>query len=141
MTAFETHPQDDPAGDGGSNRNFGYLMGAAFAVIGLWPLWRHHDVRWWAIGLGLAFGIVALAMPSGLAPLQRIWMRFGVLLGKIVSPVVMGVLLYLVVTPVGLLQRLFGRDQLRLARDRNAKTYWQFREPPGPSADSMTNQF
>jgi hypothetical protein len=141
MVAFETHQQDDPAGGGGSDRNFGLLLGGAFAVIGLWPLWHHHDVRWWAVGLGLAFGVAALLLPSTLAPLKRIWMRFGLLLGKIVSPVVMGLLLYVVVTPVGLLQRLFGRDQLHLGWDREAKTYWQFRQPPGPSPDSMTNQF
>jgi hypothetical protein len=68
-------------------------------------------------------------------------MKFGWLLGRVVSPVVMGALLYLVFTPVGLLQRLFGRGPLRLKWDRDAKTYWQFRQPPGPKPDSMTNQF
>ena len=141
MTAFETHQQDDPAGDGGSDRNFGLLLGAALVVIGLWPLWHHQTVRWWALASALACGAVAVAAPARLAPLKRVWMTFGMLLGKLVSPVVMAALLYLVVTPVGLLQRLFGRDPLHLKWDREAQTYWQFRQPPGPRPDSMTNQF
>jgi hypothetical protein len=139
--AFESHPQEEPAGDAGSNRNFGWLLAGALVVVGLWPLWRHQDVRWWAMALGLGFGVVALVAPSVLDPLRCAWMKFGWLLGKIVSPVVMGVLLYAVVTPVGLFQRLFRRDQLRLKWDREAKSYWQNREPPGPPPDSMTNQF
>jgi saxitoxin biosynthesis operon SxtJ-like protein len=141
MVAFEAHKQDEQAGDGGSDRNFGLLFCGAFIVIGLWPLWHHHSIRWWALGLGLVFGVVGLAAPAVLAPLKRAWMKFGSLLGKVVSPIVMAVLLYIVVTPVGLLQRLFGRDPLLLARDPEAKTYWQFRNPPGPAPDSMTDQF
>jgi hypothetical protein len=141
MSAFETHRQDDHAGDGSSDRNFGLLVGAALMVIGLWPLWHHHNIRWWAVGSALAFGVIALAAPHMLSPIKRIWMKFGWLLGRVVSPVVMGALLYLVFTPVGLLQRLFGRDPLHLKWDRDAKTYWQFRQPPGPKPDSMTNQF
>jgi saxitoxin biosynthesis operon SxtJ-like protein len=141
MSAFESHQQDDQAGDGGSDRNFGLLLCAALMLIGLWPLWHHQAIRWWAVGPGLAFGIVALAAPAVLAPPKRVWMTFGWLLGKLVSPVVMAALLYLVVTPVGLVQRLFGRDPLHLKWDREAETYWQFRQPPGPKPDSMTNQF
>jgi hypothetical protein len=140
MSAFEAHKQDHPA-DGGSDRNFGLLVCAALMLIGLWPLWHHHAVRWWALALALAFGVIALVAPSALSPLKRVWMRFGLLLGKVISPLVMAVLLYLVVTPVGLLQKLFGRDALQLKWDREAKTYWQFRQPPGPKPDSMTNQF
>jgi hypothetical protein len=141
MSAFEPQPHEDHANEAGSNRNFGLLMGGALVVIGLWPLWHHHDIRWWAVAPGLAFGLVALALPSVLEPLKRAWMKFGWLLGKVVSPIVMGVLLYGVVTPVGFFQRLTGRDQLHLKWDREAKTYWQFREPPGPKPDSMINQF
>ena len=141
MSALESHEQDHQPGDGGSDRNFGLLLCAALVVIGLWPLWRHQPVRWWAVALGVVFGAVALAAPGLLAPLKRIWMTFGRLLGRVVSPVVMGALLYVVITPVGLVQRLFGRDALHLALDREAETYWQFRQPPGPAPDSMTNQF
>jgi hypothetical protein len=141
MSAFDTHKQNDPAGDGGSDRHFGLLVGGALMAIGLWPLWHHRGVRWWALAIGLAFSLIALAAPSVLAPLKRVWMKFGWLLGRAVSPIVMGALLYLVITPVGLLQRLFGRDPLQLKWDREADTYWQFRQPPGPKPDSMTNQF
>jgi hypothetical protein len=141
MSAFESHKQDDQAGDGGSDSNFGLMFCGALVLIGLWPLWHHQAIRWWALGSGLAFGVIASAAPAVLAPLRRVWMKFGLLLGRVVSPVVMGALLYLVVTPVGLVQRLFGRDQLHLKWDREAETYWQFRQPPGPKPDSMTNQF
>jgi hypothetical protein len=141
MSAFEPHPQEDPAGEAGSNRYFGLLLAGALAAVGLWPILRHHDIRWWAMALALAFGVVALAAPRLLDPLRRAWMKFGWLLGKIVSPIVMGALLYAVVTPVGLFQRLFRRDQLQLKWDPEATTYWQFRKPPGPKPDSMTNQF
>jgi hypothetical protein len=141
MSAFETHKQDDEAGDGGSDRSFGLLIGGALLLVGLWPLWHHHGIRWWALASGVAFDVIALAAPAALAPLKRLWMRFGWLLGRVVSPVVMAALLYLVVTPVGLLQRLFGRDPLHLKWDPKAESYWQFRQPPGPETDSMTNQF
>jgi hypothetical protein len=141
MPCFDTPKQDDPAGDGGSDRHFGLLVGGALIVIGLWPLWHHLGVRWWALAIGLTFGLIALMAASLLAPLKRVWMKFGWLLGRVVSPIVMGALLYLVITPVGLLQRLFGRDPLHLKWDPKAATYWQFRQPPGPEPDSMINQF
>jgi saxitoxin biosynthesis operon SxtJ-like protein len=141
MSMFESHDQDPHGGDGGSDRSFGLLLGTALIMIGLWPLWHRQGVRWWAVALGLALGVIALAAPHILSPLKRLWMKFGWLLGRLVSPVVMGALLYLVFTPVGLLQKLFGRDPLQLKWDRDAKTYWQFRQPPGPKPDSVTNQF
>src|SRR3954465_2096325 len=137
MSAFESHAPDHPSDQGGSDRGFGLLIGAALVVIGLWPIWHRQPVRWWAVALGLVFGVIALLAPAVLAPSRRLWMKFGGLLGKLVSPLVMGVLLYVVVTPVGLVQRLFGRDPLRLALDREADSYWQYRKPPGPPPDSM----
>jgi hypothetical protein len=141
MSALESRERGDSPGEGGSNRNFGLLFCGAFVVVGLWPLWHQHAVRWWAVALGVGFGAVAAVAPGLLAPLRRAWMGFGWLLGKVVSPIVMGILLYAIVTPVGLFQRLTRRDPLHLAWDRKAETYWQFRKPPGPAPDTMTNQF
>src|SRR5436190_10860807 len=137
MSAFESHQPELEAGEGGSDRGFGLLLGAALLLVGMWPLWHHQPVRWWAMLLGLAFGGVALWAPRLLAQPKRLWMKFGWLLGQVVSPLVMGALLYVVVAPVGLVQRLFGRDALHLAFDRDAETYWQYRKPPGPKPDSM----
>ena len=126
---------------GSSDRSFGLVFAAVFLLIGLWPL-RHHDsARWWAVVIGLIFGAITLTKPDFLSPLNRAWMLFGRLLGKIVTPVVMGILLYGVLTPVALIQRVIGRDALRLKLDPNAQSYWEMRNPPGPLPESMKNQF
>jgi hypothetical protein len=127
---------------GSSDRSFGCVIGGAFLLIGLVPLLHApHRPRWWAIAI--AFGFVAFAQfrPELLAPLNRLWLRFGLLLHKIVSPVILGLLFYTTVLPVGLLMRAFGKDPLRLRADPAADSYWVMREPPGPSPESMTQQF
>ena len=80
-------------------------------------------------------------MPRVLAPLNRLWTRFGILLAKIVNPVVMAGVFFIAVTPIGLLMRLAGKDLLRLRYDSTAETYWIMRTPPGPPPDTMKNQF
>jgi hypothetical protein len=117
-------------------------MAAAFLLIGLLPLLHApHAVRWWAVAVAVAFGGLAQWWTTPLAPLNRLWQRFGLLLHRIVSPIVLGLLFYLTVLPVGLLMRAFGKDPLRLRADRAARSYWIVREPPGPSGDSMKQQF
>ena len=98
-------------------------------------------VRWWALGIGVVFLTLAFLWTAPLAPLNRLWSKLGLLLFHIVSPVVLGLLFYLTVTPVGFLLRLFGKDPLRLRRDSAAKSYWILREPPGPAPKSMKHQF
>lgn len=88
-----------------------------------------------------AFLVTALAMPKVLRPLNVLWMRFGLVLQKIVSPVVLGILFYVGVTPLGIIMRLTGKDLLRLKLDKSAPSYWIVREPPGPAPDTMRNQF
>jgi predicted membrane metal-binding protein len=87
------------------------------------------------------FGIVALVAPRILAPLNRIWLRFGLALHWIVNPVIMAVLYYLAVVPTGLIVRLTGKDLLRLKKDTGAASHWVRREPPGPEPGSMTKQY
>lgn len=135
------HRKPAPPTRGGGDRGFGVLVTVVFAVIGCWPLLRDGTPRWWALGIAAVALAIALAAPRWLAPLNRLWFRFGMLLHRVASPVVMGVVYFGVVTPTGLLMRLFGKDPLRLKRDPAAQTYWIDRDPPGPPRDSMANQF
>ena len=138
--SFETFSRDEKI-KGGSDRSFGLVFGGACAVIGLWPLWYHQSIRVWLIALGALFVLIALLNAGLLGPLNRIWMLFGLALGKIITPLVMGVLLYGLFAPIGLAQRMFGRDALKLKRDPNAASYWEKRQPPGPPPQDMKNQF
>jgi len=125
----------------GSNRNFGFVFAAVFAVIALLPLWGGHPVRWWALIVAAVFALAALVKPDVLAPLNYVWFRFGMLLSRVMSPLVMGAVFFLCVTPLALLMRLFGKDPLALKYDRAAASYWIARTPPGPAPGSMKNQF
>jgi hypothetical protein len=124
-----------------SDRSFGLVFTVVFVIVGLLPLLNGQGIRVWALGLSAVFFLVALAVPRVLAPANRAWTKFGLLLHGVVSPVALGVLFFGVVTPTGLLLRLFGKDPLRLRFDPAAKTYWIARAPPGPDADSLKNQF
>ena len=124
-----------------SDRSFGIVFAIVFAIIGLWPLLADGGVRWWSLAIALGFAAVAIARPGLLAPLNRLWFRFGLLLNSIVSPLVMGLLFYLIITPFALFMRLTGKDLLHLRRDPEAASYWIQREPPGPAPETIKNQF
>ena len=128
---------------GSSDRSFGFVMAAFFALLALFPLLHGplSSIRWWALVVAAAFLALALLWTAPLRPLNRAWLKLGLLLSKIVSPVVMMVLFYATVTPVGVLMRLAGKDPLRLRRNAAAASYWIPREPPGPAPDSMKQQF
>ena len=124
-----------------SDRGFGLVIAAFFLLVGLWPLVHAQPVRWWALGLGVVFAISALTCTAALAPLNKLWTKLGVLLYRVVSPLVLGLLFYATVTPIALLMRVLGKDPLRLRRDPDAASYWIARTPPGPPPTSMKNQF
>lgn len=125
----------------GSNRNFGLVFSGVFALLAFWPMIRHGEaVRWWALGLSAAFLGVALVADHLLAPLNKLWFRFGLLLHSVVAPLVMGLLFYGAVTPVAFVLRAMGKDILRLSRG-DEKSYWIERAPPGPAKNSMGQQF
>jgi hypothetical protein len=126
---------------GSSDRSFGLVFAGVFLLVALWPLFYGELPRWWALGVATGFAMVALWKPALLARVNRLWLKFGVLLGKVMSPVALGVLFYCVIAPIGLLVRLAGKDPLRLKLDSGADSYWIPRKPPGPPPDSMTNQF
>lgn len=127
--------------EGSSDRSFGLVIAAAFLLIALSPLRHHHALRWWALAVSAVFALVALVKPILLARVNWLWMKLGVLLGKVVSPVALGVLFYGVLTPLATVIRLAGKDPLRLRLDPGVDSYWIVRKPPGPPPDSMTNQF
>jgi hypothetical protein len=110
-----------------------------FTVIALLPLWRGAPPRWWAVGVAALFGGLALIWPRALAPANRIWLRVGLLMHRIVNPIVMGAIFYLVVTPFGLVMRLLGKGPAAMRRaDRSATSYWIARSG---GSSPMNNQF
>jgi hypothetical protein len=126
---------------GSSNRSFGVTFAIVFTIVALSPLIRGRSTRGWALIVAAAFLLAALALPRMLAPLSWFWLRFGLLLHACISPIIMGLVFYTTVTPIGLVRRLLGQDPLRLRFDRDAVTYWIERHPPGPAPDTMPRQF
>lgn len=137
------HEKLDRSGDvrAGSERAFGLVFAAVFALIGLWPLLSAESMRLWALIVAVLFIAATYFAPGALKPLNRLWFLFGALLHKIVSPLAMALLFFVTVTPIAILMRLAGKDPLRLKFDRVAKSYWIERTPPGPAPETMRNQF
>ena len=125
-----------------SDRSFGLVFTALFLLIAFGPLLRapHQGFRWWAFGVSMVFAVLTLFWTAPLAPLNRLWLRFGLVLHHLVSPLGLGLLFFTTIMPIGLLMRAMGRDPMRLRREPEAKSYWIKREPPKPAAESMENQ-
>lgn len=124
-----------------SDRSFGIVFACVFVVVGLLPLTGGAAPRLWALVAGAVFAILSLAWTAPLRPLNRLWLRFGALLHRVVNPVVMALLFFGTMLPIGLLLRLAGKDLLNLKWDRAAGTYWIDRKPPGPKPETMIHQF
>lgn len=124
-----------------SERTFGLVFAAFFTLISFTPLLHHGHIRIWSLVVAAAFLLVALVVPRILQPLNHLWFLVGKLLHRIVNPVVMGLLFYLVITPAAFLLRLSGKDLLSLKRDQQAASYWVHRTPPGPEPQSLKNMF
>lgn len=112
-----------------------------FALVGLWPLAKGLPVHKPALYVATIFLVLALLIPMVLRPLNVLWFKFGMLLHKLVSPVVMAVIFFTVLTPMGILLRLLNKDILKLKIDKSQKSYWVLRTPPGPEPKSLINQF
>ena len=121
----------------GSNRSFGIVFFVVFLLIAIFPLTNGDETRIWSLIISSIFLILGLLKSNILTPLNRIWFKFGIFLGKIVSPLVMGVIFFFVVTPIGLIMRVLGKDLLNLKYNLN-KSYWI--EKSGPKS-KMKNQF
>ena len=133
MTAHETK--------GSSNRVFGLVFTAFFALLSALSWYRGRWEWPWALGFAATFLVLALAWPSSLTMPNRLWTRFGLLLHRIVSPVVLMLMFFLVISPYGLLMRLFRKDPLKLEIRKDLDSYWIARTPPGPDPRTMDKQF
>ena len=106
-----------------SNKSFGIVFFIVFIIISLYPLVNQEDIRIWSLFIAFIFLILALLNSKILAPMNKIWTRFGLFLGNFISPIVMGIIFFFVVTPIGLLMRIFGKDILNLKKNKFS-TYW-----------------
>ena len=122
----------------GSNRSFGLVFAFVFLVISLWPLINGFPIRIWSLALTSIFLILGLMNSKILHPLNLVWFKFGILLGSIIAPIVMGVVFFAVVTPTGLLMKLFRKDLLNCKLDKTKKSYWIKKEN---YKSSMKDQF
>ena len=125
----------------GSDRGFGLVFAGFFALVSAFSWWRGHAGWHWTLPLAAVFLVIAYTYPRVLAPLNVVWMKFGLLLHKVVTPLILGLLFFVTITPIGLIMRAFGKDFLRTKMDPGAKSYWIERAPPGPPPQSMKNQF
>ena len=120
-----------------SNRSFGILFGIIFAVIAFWPLKSVGEIRVWSLAVASIFLLLGLINSKLLYPLNFVWVKFGELIGKVVAPLVMALVFFIILTPIGLFLRLIGKDLLNIKLNQN-KTYWIKRDKePGP----MKRQF
>ncbi len=121
----------------GSNKSFGIVFFVVFLIIALYPLVNDENIRIWSLIISLVFLILGLINSKILNPLNKLWFKFGLLLGKIISPLIMGIIFFLVVTPIGILMKILKKDLLNLNYNNN-KTYWIEKNEP---KSKMKNQF
>ena len=120
-----------------SNKSFGILFFIVFLIIGLWPILTSNDVRLWSLAISVIFLILGLINSSILEPFKNSWIKLGELLGKIIAPIVMGLVFFTVLTPISFILRLFGKDLLKIKYSKD-NTYWIKREK---NVGSMKKQF
>jgi hypothetical protein len=125
----------------GSDRSFGFMISAVLVVLTLWNSWHTGRLSPWTSCLAALFLAAAWLRPSVLHPLNQIWLRFGLLLHKVINPIVMALIFYGAVLPTGLVMRMMGKDLLRLKLQLGTDSYWIVRQPPGPSPETMKDQF
>jgi hypothetical protein len=124
----------------GSDRSFGFVFAAFFAAVAAYRVFKGLHSAWLFVALAVAFAAAALIAPRLMRPLNVLWFRLGLLLNRIVSPLVLAVAFFGVIVPLAWIARLCGKDGLHLRRT-DAQSYWQHRNPPGPTGESMTKQF
>jgi len=121
-----------------SPKSFGIVFSIVFLIVALYPLANSEDLRIWALIVSAIFLLLAFVAPNVLSLPNKLWFKFGILLGSIIAPIVMALVYFLTVLPMGLVMRLLGKDLLRQKLDKNAKSYWIDRTEP---VGSMKNQF
>lgn len=125
----------------GSEKSFGLVFSIVFLIIALWPINNDNPIHYWALIFAFAFLVCALFYPKILKPLNVLWFKFGLLLHKIVNPLILGFVFILTVVPTGLIMRLLKKDLLRLRRNDEADTYWITRDPKEQSLEHYKRQF
>ena len=120
-----------------SNRSFGIVFFLFFLIVSIFPLFKDEDIRIWAVIVAIIFLILGLLNSSVLSPLNKIWFKFGILLGNFISPIIMGLVFFTVLTPTAFIMRAFGKDLLNLKKN-NKKSYWIEKSP---IKSKMKNQF
>jgi len=120
-----------------SNRNFGIVFFIVFLIIALWPILKQNEIRIWSLIISFIFFVLGLINSKLLTPLNKLWFKFGILLGNIIAPIVMGIVFFLVVTPTGLIMRFFRKDILKLKKN-SSDSYWINKDNTN---SSMRNQF
>ena len=120
-----------------SNRNFGIVFSIVFLIIAIWPILNQNEIRIWSIIISLIFLILGLINSKFLSPLNKAWFKFGLILGSVIAPIVMGIVFFIVVTPTGLIMKALGKDILALKKNKN-NTYWLEKDN---SNNNLKNQF
>jgi hypothetical protein len=120
-----------------SNRNFGIVFSIVFLIIAIWPILNQNEIRIWSIIISFIFLILGLINSKFLSPLNKAWFKFGLILGSVIAPIVMGIVFFFVVTPTGLIMKALGKDILGLKRNKN-NTYWLEKDN---SNNNLKNQF
>ncbi len=121
-----------------SNRSFGILFFIVFFITSLWPLISRGDIIYWALIASLIFLVLGVLNSKLLTPLNKLWIKFGIFLGAIVSPIVMGIIYFIILTPIGALMRFLGKDLLRINKSKSLTTYWINRDK---QKNTMKKQF
>lgn len=124
-----------------SDRTFGWVMGTFLLLVAAAPLLWGKPVRPWLLAVSAGFFVLALLVPAALGPVNKAWMKFGELMGKVVSPLALAVLFFLVITPYGRLMRVFGKGTIPVRFDAGKESYWIARDPPGPDPRSLKDPF
>ena len=124
-----------------SNRNFGFVFSIVFFIISFYPLIYGNNIKLWSLLVSLIFFIISLVYPNILKPLNFLWTKIGLFLHHFISPIALGILFFIVVTPTGLIMRLFRKRPLQLFFDKKSETYWINRKLDDQTIDSFKNQF
>lgn len=136
----EEYQQSDKDIKIGTDRAFGLVFALFFGVLYAWQLW-HGMSKHWLLGCALFFVLSALIWPVLLHPLNRLWFKLGLLLHAVTTPLILGIIFFVIVSPTGILMRVIGKRPLHLSKDSGVSTYWVTRPPHEPTDESFRNQF
>ena len=124
-----------------SDKSFGIVFSIVFFIIGVWPLFNREEPRFWAFITGLSLFIIAFIKPNLLTKLNLVWFKFGELLHKIMNPLILALIFFIIIMPIGLIMQLCSKRPIPLKFDKAKKTYWIDKTPSGPEPDTMKRQF